>query len=358
MTDHDIIRVLSKKGDVKVYSKKYKAFTTGKSENDANEERLFVCTVFSDKKNERKGYVKSPLNYTGGKTRLLPQLLPLFPDHIHTFYDLFCGGANVGINVKADYVVYSDSNADLIGLFHTISKYSSDALLKNIYAVIDKYGLSRSDENGYAMYGCNSADGLGSYNKEKYVQLRNDFNSLSDRNDEYYFMLYVLIVFSFNNQIRFNKKHEFNLPVGKRDFNKNIRNHFVRFAEELAAQKCMFQCRDFRNLTLSELGPNDFVYCDPPYLITTASYNEQNGWTEKDEKDLLELLDRLNARGIRFALSNVMVHKGRSNALLMEWAKQYHIHNLSFHYNNSNYHGKNTEQETKEVLVTNYDAFR
>jgi len=48
MKDDDIIRILSEKGTVKVYSKKYKAFTTGKSENSTNEERLFVCKVKQD----------------------------------------------------------------------------------------------------------------------------------------------------------------------------------------------------------------------------------------------------------------------------------------------------------------------
>lgn len=46
---------------------------------------------------KRKGgfsmeYVKSPLNYTGGKFKLLPQLLEIFPKDINTFVDLFAGG--------------------------------------------------------------------------------------------------------------------------------------------------------------------------------------------------------------------------------------------------------------------------
>ena len=43
--------------------------------------------------------IQSPLNYTGGKFKLLPQILPLFPKNINTFVDLFCGGCNVGINI-------------------------------------------------------------------------------------------------------------------------------------------------------------------------------------------------------------------------------------------------------------------
>lgn len=33
--------------------------------------------------------IQSPLNYTGGKYKLLPQILPLFPKDIDVFVDLF-----------------------------------------------------------------------------------------------------------------------------------------------------------------------------------------------------------------------------------------------------------------------------
>lgn len=46
-------------------------------------------------------YFKSCLNYTGGKHKLLNQIVPLFPNKINNFVDLFCGGANVAINVNA-----------------------------------------------------------------------------------------------------------------------------------------------------------------------------------------------------------------------------------------------------------------
>lgn len=358
MSDEDIMRILSQKGTVKVYSQKYKAFTAGKSENNANEERLFVCTVFTPeqkrKQQEMNAIVKSPLNYTGGKTKLLSQILPLFPQNINTFVDMFCGGANVGINVKANHVIYNDINEKLIGLFKVFSKYQAKTLIKKVELLIKQYELSDSDKNGYAIYGCNSADGLGNYNKERFRKLRDDFNKLTVKDDNYYIMLYVLIIFSFNNQIRFNRKGAYNLPVGKRDFNKNMKKNLIEFVTAVQKQSGEFLCRDFRTLNIADLGANDFVYCDPPYLITTASYNEQDGWNEQNERELLELLDKLNAKGIRFALSNVTLHKGKKNQILLDWAKKYNIHSLDFNYKNSNYHGKNKEEKTQEVLITNY----
>lgn len=41
---------------------------------------------------KKQTYIKSPLNYIGGKYRLLKQILPLFPANIDTFVDLFSGG--------------------------------------------------------------------------------------------------------------------------------------------------------------------------------------------------------------------------------------------------------------------------
>ena len=43
ISDDDIMRILQAKGEVTVFSESYKAFTTGKSDINNNEERLFLC---------------------------------------------------------------------------------------------------------------------------------------------------------------------------------------------------------------------------------------------------------------------------------------------------------------------------
>ena len=63
--------------------------------------------------------IQSPLNYTGGKYKLLPQILPLFPKEIDCFVDLFCGGCNVGINIDSKRVIYNDVDEHLFYLFNT-----------------------------------------------------------------------------------------------------------------------------------------------------------------------------------------------------------------------------------------------
>lgn len=352
ISDDDIMKILSKKGKVKVFSEDYKAFSTGKSDIQANQERLFLCIC----NNERKEVIPSALNYTGGKYKLLSQILPLFPKDADQVVDLFCGGCNVGINVDCNKVLFNDSNEYLMGLLDTFRRLTKEEIFDWIYKSIDKYGLSLVSKNGYDFYNCESSKGLGEYNKAGYNKLRGDFNKKASKDNEYYLMLYLLIVYSFNNQLRFNRKGEFNLPVGKRDFNSKMQGKLEAFIDRVKSGDYRFTTDDFRNVSMEGYTDKSFFYADPPYLITCATYNEQAGWTENDEKDLLNYLEELDKKGIRFALSNVLESKGKKNAILSEWINQnekFKAIPLNYDYTNSNYHTKK-DGITKEVLVVNY----
>ena len=352
ISDEDIMRILRKKGEVKVFAEDYKAFSTGKSDIKTNQERLFLCIC----SNEKKEVIPSALNYTGGKYKLLSQILPLFPKNIDKMVDLFCGGCNVGINVECGKVLFNDNNKYLVGLLDIFRKLPKTEIIQWVYSAIDKYGLSLVSENGYDYYNSESSNGLGDYNKLGYNKLREDFNNKLEKDDEYYLMLYLLIVYSFNNQLRFNRKEEFNLPVGKRDFNSKMKGKLEAFIDRIKSSDYRFTVDDFRNVSMEGYTDKSFFYADPPYLITCATYNEQSGWTEKDESDLLSYLEKLDKKGIRFALSNVLESKGKINTILCDWVnknKKYRVIPLNYDYSNSNYHTKK-DGVTKEVLIVNY----
>ena len=156
--------------------------------------------------------------------------------------------------------------------------------------------------------------------------------------------------------IRFNSVGEFNMPVGKRDFNGSIRKNLLAFGEKLKNKNVEFINEDFKKFKIDNLTPEDFCYFDPPYFLGDASYNENNNWTENDEKDLLKYVDKLNEKNIKFALSNVTQHRGEKNNILIDWAieNKYNINYLDYNYNNSNYHSKSKMNITEEVLITNY----
>ena len=276
--------------------------------------------------------IKSPLNYTGGKYKLLPQILPRFPDNINTFIDLFSGGCNVGINVNAKQIICNDILPEVINFCNNCKSLSSEDIVKQIENIVKEFNLSKD-------------------NKDNYLKLRQFYNQ---KNKEWSYF-YTLICHSFSNQIRFNNKGEFNLPFGKRTFNSAMKDNLIKFVNRLKEINISFTNLDFRKLDISKLSSDDFYYLDPPYLITCATYNERNSWKEKDEIDLLNLLDKLNDNSIKFALSNVLKSKGNSNDILKEWSKKYIVHKLDAKYGNANYQRKEkNDSTTLEVLVTNY----
>lgn len=265
--------------------------------------------------------IECPLNYTGNKAKLIDQILPMFPADIHRFVDLFCGGGTVGINVNADEHLYNDSLKPLISLYNTFLNTDIETLISDINSVIDKYKLSKE-------------------NKEGYLELRKHYNE--SRND---IEFYTLLIYCFSNIMRFNKKGEFNQTFGKRNFNPKLERKLRIFVDELKSQNAVFTSKDFEEF---KAEPGDFIYLDPPYLISDAGYNGHN-WTTADEKRLYRFLDNLDCK---FALSNVLEHKGEKNDILIDWSKKYNIH-----YLNADYHrvARNTaSQGTIEVLITNY----
>ena len=307
ISDSDIFRILEKKGKVKVFSEEYKSFSTGKSNIQNNKERLFLCVV--DKQNKERINVACPFNYIGGKFKILDQLQPLFP-HTSVFFDVFAGGGNVGVNSESSKVILNDTNDKMIHLIEYFKNTPTEEILSQIDKVIADYRLSNTNLYGYEYYGCDSDKGLAPYNKQKFLKLREDYNKSVRQNKENIVLLYVLMIYSFNNQIRFNRKKEFNLPVGKRDFNSKMRSKVILFSEALKKKDVSFCKKDFRDISLDGLSEDTFIYCDPPYMITGATYNENGMWTEDDENDLYAFLDKANTNGYKFALSNVVESKG------------------------------------------------
>ena len=275
----------------------------------------------------------------GGKYKLLPQILPLFPKKIRTFVDVFAGGGNVGINVSSDYLILNDNLIHLIELYRFIRKNKKNDIIYYIENKIKELSLTQS-------------------NLEGYLELRDQYNKYKKPLD-----LFILSAFSFNHQIRFNNSHQFNTPFGKdrSSFNQTMKNNLLKFIDCLQKENVEIFNLSFELLNYDSLNNNDLVYCDPPYLITTGTYNDGKrgfkGWGEDEERQLLELLNSLNKRNVRFALSNVLEHKGKENELIKEWLleNKYKLHDLNHNYNNSSYNTrKNGKFKSREVLITNY----
>lgn len=317
---------------LKVDFVKYKnTRAVNKEIREKTEDKKHYEWLFLIEKNKTPYFI-SPLNYIGGKYDVLDFLLPLFPTKIDVFYDLFGGGGTVSVNANAKAIIYNDINFMVKELLEYISLHDSEEMYRYIDKTIKKFGLSKGD-------------------KEAYTKFRAYYNSfdITKRNP---LDLYLLICFGFEHQIRYNKNLEFNNPCGNSGFNMEMLEKLISFSCESKKKEINFYSKNYLEFE-SKIKKGDFVYCDPPYLLTCGAYNDGkrgfNGWDEKQQKELCAFLDRLNLKGINFALSNVVEHNKETNDFLIKWVED-RGYNL---YCNSKVTKRN-RQNRSEVLITNY----
>ena len=295
---------------------------------------------------------RSPLFYVGDKYRLVKQLLDLFPTKIDNFYESFAGGGTVFLNIEANRYFLNDIDKHLVNIhkFLISNVKKPEKFFNEIEKIIHKYKLSHSYKKDIV------PDSLkkefkktyyAKFNKKGYEKLRDCVNK-NKKNDP--LILYILLIYGFNRMLRFNGNGGFNLPVGNVDFNKNVVDALNNYFDFVKNRKIKFTIKDFRKFfEKREFFKNDFVYFDPPYLITSSEYNKL--WSKKEEMDLLDLIDELDKKKVKFALSNVTHYNGSRNDLLIEWVKKYNVHNIQSNY--ISYHD-NGKKKIKEVLITNY----
>lgn len=283
----------------------------------------------------------------GNKKKLINKgLIDLFPKNINTFVDLFAGSAIVSMNVDATYYVVNDINPHLNNLYHMFKNKSADTIINHIEHQIDKYGLARerTKRNEYK-----DKERIEQY-KNAYMKLRTEYNSSVTKN---VLDFYTLMFYSFSQQFRFNNKGEFNMPCGNDCFSEKNKEYIRNGCKFFSQENIRLFCKDFRDIKDANLHKDDFVYLDPPYFNTTATYNENNGWTYTEERALYSVCEELNKSQIKFAMSNVFENKGLKNQTLINWCEQngwnvYALDKLTY-----SACGKGNSN-AKEVFITNY----
>lgn len=296
-------------------------------------------------------YNRSPFFYVGDKFKLLSQLQENFPKDIDRFVEPFCGGGSVFLNTKANSYLLNDIDENMIALHKFLVNYSKnqDKFWVEIGNRIKYYGLSATYQ-GFTIpkeiHEQYPKTYFAKYNKDAFCKLREDFNA--DKTN--LMLLYMLLIYGFNRMLRFNAKGDFNLPVGNVDFNDNVVKALNNYFIYVKDKQLTFSNMDFEEyLNSLQLNARDFVYLDPPYLITFSEYNKL--WDEDCEMRLIRVLDELNEKGIRFAVSNVLWHRKKYNGTFNLWAQKYNIVRIQSNY--ISYHD-NTEKDSYEVLVKNY----
>lgn len=307
--------------EVKVYEfpfREYKNIRSSQKGDDLKEVILYF------KKNLE--IIKSPLNYTGSKYSILNEITKVLPKHISTFIDIMGGAFNVGVNVVAEKVIYNEFLPHTFNIIKTLLNEDSCYIINKVETIINDFKLEKS-------------------NKKNYILLRNDYNNTKD-----IYKLFVLHMYCFQNQMRFNGKLEFNSPVGNCSYNSTLTERIQKFIPRTINYE-LFNL-SYKDLDITHLDKDSVFYFDPPYFITNATYNDGKrgfiGWNADEETKLLEYITFLHENGFKFILSNVIYHNENTNYILAEWVNTHKFNVVNI----DNVGAKNTRDE---VIITNYD---
>ena len=287
----------------------------------------------------------SPIFYMGNKKKLINKgLMELFPNNISMFVDLFAGSGIVSMNTEASKYIINDIDTNLIDLYNMFKFTEADTIIEHIESRIEEYELAkeRTKRNEFK-----DKEKIEQY-KKAYMTLRSDYNKNKNVLD-----FYTLMFYSFSQQFRFNNKGDFNMPCGNDCFSDKNKEYIRDGRNFFKNDNVIITNNDFRKLKISKLDNNSFVYLDPPYLDTTATYNEKGGWTIKDEQNLYNICEELNNNGIKFGMSNVFTNKGKINDKLIEWCHKNNWNVYTFDKFTYCACGKGNSN-AKEVFIKNY----
>lgn len=283
--------------------KRYKNFKT--EDKRGHCEYLF----YGHKKPVEQVNYYCPLNYMGGKSPIIDFIKPELQGR-ENFVDLMGGGFNVGINsIGFNHIIYNDINFAVANILRMFKDNDTTVLLNFIEKTIKKYGLIKCG-------------------KDAYLQIRDDYNKKYRNKEKSYWYLYVVILYGFQQQLRFNSSYEFNNPVGESGFSDSVKEKIVSFSRRIKEMNVEFHIGDYQEID-AQIDSDTLVYVDPPYLITLGSYNDGKrgfkGWNSQEEIRLLTYLDTLLNRGCKVIISNLLEYKGQQNDYLFEWVGNHNV---------------------------------
>jgi DNA adenine methylase len=268
------------------------------------------------------------LKWVGGKRQLLPEIRRYIPNNITTYYEPFVGGGAVLFDLQPRRAVVNDVNSELINLYEVIRD--------NVEELIDELGTYENTSEFF--YAKREED----RNEELYNQLTNIQKGAR---------VHYLNKTCYNGLFRVNSAGQFNSPFGAYK-NPNIKNEIVLRAVSRYFNKSQirFTCGDYED-SLRGIRRGSFVYFDPPYDPISDSSNftgyARGGFDREQQIRLRDVCRRLNARGIRFMLSN------SSTEFTRELYREFNVVIVQAK-RSINSDGEN-RGEVDEILVMNYD---
>lgn len=233
--------------------------------------------------------VRPFVRWAGGKSRLLPHILPHIPEKIENYFEPFLGGGAVFLAVHARIdgrATLADLNEHLVAAWLVMRDHQ-----ESLVPLLDWYKEHDSKSFYYEVRAAQPTD-------------------LVERAARFLYLNGT----SWNHLWRENSRTgAMNTPWGDRSFKGFDRETLAQL--EVVLQKATVKAADFRSV-LADAKAGDFVYLDPPYLpiytkpgVEKEPTSKFNKYTAKvfelaDLIELAELCSELSDRGVKWVMSN------------------------------------------------------
>ncbi len=226
------------------------------------------------------------LKWAGGKSRLITQYQPYFPQDFTTYYEPFLGGGSVFFHLAQQQpclqAVLTDINPELINAYCCVRDRVEELI-----------ELLKDHQSQHTKH-----------HQEYYYWVR----SQSYKTDiEKAARLIYLNKTCYNGLYRENSKGEFNVPIGRYK-NPNICQADLLRSVSSLLTSVKIEVRKFHQVLDFATSSKDFVYFDPPYhpISTTSNFTaySRNNFKEAEQIQLREVFAELSERGVKVMLSN------------------------------------------------------
>lgn len=217
---------------------------------------------------------KSFLKWPGNKYSVIPKIAPLF-DGCKTLIEPFAGSGVVHLNMPdVKHAIIADSNEDLITCFTSLQTNASSF-------IADCKSLFVKENN----------------TKEKYLELREKFNTSRHKYDRAVYFVY-LNRHGYKGLVRYNLSGGYNVPFGAYKQAYFPIEEMKQFS--ICAKRAEYVCADFNDLLNSVQLKDGGVYMDPPFLPLAnakTNFTSYNGRFDEEHHRALADLARLKASG-------------------------------------------------------------
>jgi len=272
-----------------------------------------------------------PIKCQGIKTKLVNWIMDNLPQELNgVYFEPFLGSGVVGFNVRPRRAFLSDSNPHIVAFYDQVAKGRITPALVSEFL---------KTEGGK----------LSAFGADYYYEVRDRFNAEHNPLD-----FLFLSRSCFNGLVRFNRDKSYNVPFGHKP-NRFTRSYITKICNQVKWTSLLLRqndswtiaCMEFKE-SLSQAGPDDFIYCDPPYVGRHVDYFDS--WSETDEVELNAILRGSDAR---FILSTWCENKYRKNKYIdMIWSGYRVTTRQHFYYIGANETNRNS---MTEALVLNFE---